>query len=107
VGADGAHVMGEDVPQLVLGHLAQIGRPTAEAGDPGDGVAGRTARGLDAGRHLAVEFHAARFVDQHHGALVQGVGGEEVVGRRGDHVDDGVADGGDVVEFGHWAFRET
>ena len=101
VGADGAHVVGEDVAQLVLGHLAHIGCAAAEAGDAGDGVAGRAPRGLNARGHLAVQLHAARFVDQHHGALVQGVGREEVVGRRGDHIDDGVADGGDVVKVWH------
>src|SRR5690606_18537968 len=47
--ADGVDVVGEDPAQLVVGDLADIGRASAEAADPGHGVAGRAARGLDPG----------------------------------------------------------
>ena len=106
MGAHRAHVVGEDFSQLVVGHLAEIGRLAAEAGDAGDGVARRTAGGFHARRHFGVERLRLRLVDQHHGALVEAVGGQEGVVGRGYYVDDGVADRGDVVEVWHYrAFR--
>src|SRR5207247_2370316 len=65
------------------------------------GVAGRAAGGLQAGLHAPVKLSRPRLVDQHHRALDQGLRGQEGVVRRRDHVDDGVADGGDVVAGGH------
>jgi hypothetical protein len=98
---DGLHVVLIDLAQLVVRDLAEKGRPAAEAGHAGDGVAGRPARGLDARRHVAVELLGLILVDQLHGVLHQALGGQEGVVAGGDHIDDGVADGGDVVEVGH------
>ena len=43
VGADGAHVVGEDLAELVVGDLDQEGAAAAERGEARDGVGGRTA----------------------------------------------------------------
>ncbi len=101
IDADGAHVVGEHAAELIVGHLAEVNGAASKAGDAGDGVAGRSPGGLDARRHAAVEVARPRLVDQHHRTLGQGLGREEsLVGGR-DHIDDGVADGGDVVAGGH------
>ena len=47
--ADRAHVVREDVAELVLGDLADVGRRSAERGETRDRVPRRSARDLDAG----------------------------------------------------------
>ncbi len=99
--ADGADVVGEHLAQLVVAGFADEGRAPAEAGDAGDAVGRRTARGLPALGHGLVEGVGPAVVDQGHAALGQILLGDEVVAGRRDHVDDGVADGGDVIKVRH------
>jgi hypothetical protein len=96
-GAQRAQILSEHVAQPIGRDLADEGRPAAEAGDAGDGVAGRAARGLDPRRHRAVQRLGARLVDQHHRRLGHIVSCEEGVVRWGDHIDEGVADRRDVI----------
>src|SRR5436190_6718670 len=103
--------MDEDLAELVLGDLATEGPAAAETGHARDGVGRRSAGGFNAGGHARIDLAGAVLVDQLHAALEQLFGGQEGVVGRGDDVDDGVADGGDVVEGGHagglfgWSFR--
>jgi hypothetical protein len=93
--------VGEDAAQLVVRHLAEEGAAPAEARQPRHRVGRRAAGRLHAWSHLGVERLGLSLVHQGHGALGDaGRGQKGVVGRR-DHVDDGVADGGDVVEVWH------
>ena len=79
VGADRLHVVGKDLAKLVVRHLADEGGAAAEAGDPGDGVAGRAAGGLDRRAHARIERRRAGVVDQHHRALDQALARQEVL----------------------------
>ena len=97
--AGGADVVAEDLAELVAVDLADVGPPAAQRRDAGHGVAGGTARHLDARTHAAVQLLGAGGVDQRHRPLLDPVGREKGVVGMGDHVDDGVADAGDV-EFG-------
>ncbi len=99
--AGGADVMGEHLAQSVVRHFADIGRAAAQAGHARHRIGRRAARGLDARRHTAVQPLGLVLVDQHHAALGQTFVGQKVLGAGGDDVDNGVADGGDVVKCGH------
>src|SRR6185436_3908156 len=69
--------------------------PTARR-NPRDGVPRRSARGFLAGTHVAVQPLSRLGVDEVHRALRQLVLVEERIVGLGDHVDDGVADRGDI-----------
>jgi hypothetical protein len=91
-----ADVMVEDLAELVIGHLAEIGRPAAETGDAGGGVAGAAARGLDGGPHSGVEQFRALGIDEVHRALDDGIVDEEGLVAAGDDIDNRIADAQDV-----------
>ena len=95
--AAGMDVMGEDAAQHVIGHLADIGRAAAEAADAGDRIARRPARGLNARGHGGVEGGALLRIDQLHRAGRQALGRQKGGVAGGEDVDDGVADGADVI----------
>ena len=90
--AGGADVVREDRAELIVGHLADVGRLAPERGDAGDRVPRRTAGRLLARSHDAVELLGHLGVDQIHRALRQVVRRQQRVVGLGDHVDDGVAD---------------
>ena len=96
----GADVVTEDRAELVGGNLAEIGARAAEAHEAGHGVGRAAAGGLDGRAHCAIEVLGALRVDQRHAALLDLVVRQKrVVAARND-VDDGIADGEEVV-FGH------
>ena len=100
--AEAGNVVAEDLAQLVVGDLADEARAAAQRRDPRGGVRRRSAAGLHALRHPAVEPRGLVGVDQPHRTLVEIFRGEELVVGGGDHVDDRVADGEDVkAGFGH------
>ncbi len=95
--AEGADVVGEDVAELVVGDLADVGgRVPPRAAMPAMVLAAEPPEDFDAGAHDLVEALGVSGVDEGHGALGEVVLGEKGVVCLGEHVDDGVADGGDV-----------
>jgi stage V sporulation protein SpoVS len=68
-----ADVVIEDLAKLVLGHLAEIGRPAAKAGNARRRVAGAAARGFDRRSHARIQKLGPVRVDQVHRALDDGV----------------------------------
>src|SRR3546814_20484249 len=64
--AERAHIVPEDLAQLVVAHAADIGTGRAERGQTGDRVAARPPRHLDAGTHRLVQIHRTIGVDQRH-----------------------------------------
>ena len=103
MGADGPQVVGEDLAQLVIRHLSEKGRAGAQARKARHRVGRGSAGGLHPRRHPRVELPAPGLVHEGHGPPGEAFSGDESLIRRGDDVDDGVADGGDVEEFGHGA----
>ena len=101
--SDGPHVVGKNIPQLVLGHLAKIGGATAKTGDPGYGIASRAAGGFDPRGHAGIEVRAAGLVHQHHGPLVEAFCLQERLVSRGNHINNGIADRSDIIEQSHGA----
>ena len=99
--ANRLQVVDEDLAELVGADLADVDAGPAEADHAGHAVAGRPARALHRRTHARIELGGAGVVDQLHRALGQALVGEKVVGGLRDHVDQGVADGGDVVQRGH------
>ena len=80
-----------------MGDLADIGAFGAERSGAGDGVTGRSTRGHFAVGHGFAEADRAVLIDQGHGALVQVVALQEGFVSGGQDIDDGVANGGDIV----------
>jgi hypothetical protein len=83
-----ADIVAEDLAQLIVGDLAEIGRTAAETGDAGGGVAGAAARGLEQFRALGV--------DQVHRPLDDGIVDEKGLVAAGDDIDNRIADAQDV-----------
>ncbi len=81
--SDRSHVVAEDLPEIVVVHLADVRRRTAEARDADDGVGSRTTAHLDRTGEDAVQLDGAFGLDQRHRPLHQFVLGKELVGRRG------------------------
>ena len=78
--------------ELVGRDLADEARAAAERRDARRGVAGRSAADLMRRAHVRIEPLRFLGVDQPHRPLDQALRVEELVGRVGDHVDDGIAD---------------
>jgi hypothetical protein len=89
--------VGEDAAQRVVAHLADEGRPGAEARHADDGVRRRAAGNLHRRSHRLVDALGLLLDDQRHRPLAHGVTNEEIVIGAGDDVDDGVADAENVV----------
>ncbi len=98
VDAGGADVVREDVAELIVGDLADERAFPAERGDPGDGVRRRSARDFAARAHLGIE--RIGFLGREH-QLHRALGDadflDEAVLGLGENVDDGIADGDDVI----------
>jgi hypothetical protein len=92
----------EDVTQLVVANLPDVGRPPAERRHTDDRVGRRAARDLDTGAHGRIEIARARLVDELHGAFRQPVVTEKLLAGVGQHVHERVADTDDV-ELSHVA----
>ena len=105
IDAGGAHVMAEDLAELVVGDLADEGALQAERGQPRQRVRRRTARKLARRGHRLVKFLGPRLVDQGHAAAIEIELLDQLLLARGNHVDHGIADGDHVVTgrggFGH------
>ena len=102
VDADVLHVGDVGCADGVVGDLAHEGAAAAEAAQARDGVAGRTARGFEAGGGQGVvKQFGARLVDQVGAGLGDVVADEEIIVDLRDHIHDGVAQGDDVVLHRH------
>ena len=93
---DRPDIMAEHFAQAVVAHPADEGRRAAEAGKPRHRVRRRTAGGFDAGLHLAVETVRLGIVDQGHGPFHQAGAVEEGLIRRGQNIDNGIANPQDI-----------
>ena len=94
---DGAHVVAEHLAQIIGVDLADVGGASTEAGQSDDRVRGRTAAHLDSRAERSVQLRGTVDLDECHRALHEAVLDQELLGRRCDHVDEGVADAGHVV----------
>ena len=100
LGADGADVVAEDAPELVVAHAADEGGASSELGDAGERVGSGAAGGLEARAHARVEPLGLRLIHQGHRALAEAMVGEEGVIRLHQHVHDGVADADHIERLG-------
>ena len=89
-------IVAEYLAQQIVAHLADIGAPAAERGDPGHRVAGRSARSLDRRPHDPIERLGPFGVDQGHGPLDQRLLCEKRLVGAGDHIDNRIADAEDI-----------
>ena len=96
----GADVVAEHLAQLIVLHLADIGRAGAERGQRRHAVGAGAARHLDRRPDARVEPRHARAIDQRHGALGQIEPLELPLVGLDDHVDDRVAEPDHVVAGG-------
>ena len=94
--SEASDVVGEDLPELVVGDLADEGGLEPERGQARDRVRRRTAAELASRPHGFVKLGGLGFVDQPHRPLGHADARHELVAGIGDHVDDGVADGENV-----------
>ena len=85
-------VVAEHPAEIVVAHLADVGRSPAEAGDADDRVGGRATAHLDGTAQCPIEVHRPVGVDQGHRPLHEFVVAEEPVVGVGDDVDQSVAD---------------
>jgi hypothetical protein len=92
IDAQRAHVVIEDLAQLVVTNAPDVGSAAAQVGEPGNGVRHRAARHLGCRPHQFVDLVRALLVDQvhragHHAELL-----DDVVIDVRKHVNDGVTD---------------
>ena len=93
IDAHRAQIMGIDLAQLILGDLPDELAFRAEHRETGQGIGRRAAADFLPRSHLVVERDGTIGIDQGHAALGQVLFGDEIVGRAGEHIDDGIADG--------------
>ena len=96
----GANVVGEDAAQLILGHLAEIGRLATEACDACRRVARAAAGSFDGRSHARIEQFGALGVDEVHRCLGYIVVDEKVFFAPRDDINDRIANRQDVIR-GH------
>ena len=96
-----AHVMREDLAQLIVGDLSDERAFVAECCEPCQRVCRRTARNLARRTHGRIKLHSPCPVDQLHPALGQALTGEKIFTAIGEHIDNGIADRDDVMGGGH------
>ena len=94
---DGANVMREDFAKLVARHLPDKTAFATQRGHARNRVCRRPARNFLARPHAAVKLGSAGIVDQLHRTAREVFGNNEILARAGDHVDNGIADGGYVI----------
>jgi hypothetical protein len=94
--ADRAHVVAEDLAEVVGVDLADVRGPSTETGQTTHRVRRRTTTHLDRRTERTVELGRALDLDERHRTLHETVLDQEVLGRGRDHVDEGVADSGDI-----------
>ena len=99
--ARGADVVSEHPPQFVVGHLPDKRDGGSERSQRGRRVGGRTAGHLGGRAEAGVYLLGLQVVDEGHGALGETELVHQVVGRRSQDVDDGVADSDDFVRWVH------
>ena len=102
------HGLGEDLAQTVIEHLAEIDAGAAQRGQARQRVGGAAAgHFVQAGHGLLIvgqclqQLMGAEAVNQRHAALGDLVGEEEPVIHRGDDINNGVADPGNIVFVRH------
>ena len=107
--ARGADVVAEHRTELVVVHPPDERGGPAERRDAHHRVGGRPAGDLRRRAHRRVELLGARGVDERHRALLETVGGDELVGLVAQDVDERVADPDDVepVAGAHVAHRPS
>ena len=88
----GPDIVGKDLAQLVVGHLADEGALRPQRSQARQGIGGGTARNLARGAHRVVQCLRPFGIDQGHAATGQAELVDQVVGARCHHVDDGIAD---------------
>ena len=92
-------VVAEDLPELIVAHLADVVRAASEGGHSHHGVGRRAARHLDPGAHGLVERAGPGLVHQVHRPLHETLPRDLVLVGLAQHVDQGVADA-DHVQLG-------
>ena len=89
--------MNEDLAELVVLDLSEKGALAAEGGKARDRIGAGAARAFDGFAHTAIEHVGALRVDQCHAALLDVLKLQEGVVGIGDHIDEGIADAGNVI----------
>ena len=93
-------VVGKDLSELVVGDLAEIGGPAAEAGDTRRRIAGAAAGGFKRRPHARIEQLCPLRIDQVHRTLDDAVVDKKRIVAAGDDIHDRIADR-EHVEFRH------
>ncbi len=95
-----AQVVGEDLAELVIPHLAHVMRTGAEGCHADDRVGGRAPGDLHPGAHRVVEVAGVGLVDEAHRPLGQAAADDQRVARVAQDVDERIADAEHVDRVG-------
>ena len=88
----GANVVGEDLAELIVGDLAEIGGLAAEARHARRRIAGAAAGSFERRPHARIEKFGSIGIDQVHRALDDAVVDQEIIVAARDDIDDRIAD---------------
>ncbi len=89
-------VMGKDLAQLIIPHLADIGGGATKRCETRNRIAARPARDFDGRAHNAIKLRCTVFIDQRHGAFFDTVGGKKIVSPFRNDINNRIADTGNI-----------